>query len=79
MPIVIPAGMIEDRVETDAVHGETQLRGLSHFAGYIGEPRWTRFVLCPGFRDEERTFVAVIDFSEDVVKGTVFGFAHAYR
>src|SRR5579863_8058539 len=56
--IVFPAGVVEDRVKTNAFDGNARLDRREHFLADVIEPRYAGVIFSAGFGDEYRTAVA---------------------
>src|SRR5689334_7863896 len=71
MAIVVPTWMIEDRIKTDAVNGEAGVMCGDNFLADVVEPFRSREIFGSSFRDEDRPVVAVPNFLQNFVKGSV--------
>ena len=71
--------MVEDRVKTYSLYGNTELPGRSHLGCNVGEPGRPRFILSPGLRDEERTLIAIEYLFQNLMKRTISGVADTDR
>src|SRR4051812_16318187 len=78
MPVVIPPGMIEDRIKADAVDRHAGCDGCTHFACDIREPLRPILIFRSCFRDEKRELIAMVDFRQYVSKGPVLRLAAPY-
>src|SRR5689334_7997121 len=71
MPIVIPAGMIEDRVETDAVNRNPRIMGSNNFIADIFEPLRSAVIFGAGFREKNGPVITIPDFLHNLVERPV--------
>src|ERR1043165_2407043 len=77
--IVLPAGMVQDRIKTNAMHRNTILDCRLHFAADIAQPAGADPVFGARFGDTDRPMVAGINFGEHFTKRTVGGICPADR
>jgi hypothetical protein len=61
MPVILPAGMIEDGIKTNALDGYSGREGCTHLAGDISQPFRPTLVFCPGFRNEQGTLITLVN------------------
>lgn len=73
MPVVIPTGMIEDGIETDAVHGDVEVVRSNDFIADVIEPVGTFFPFGSCFGDKNGTAITVPDFLDNFVERTILG------
>src|SRR5207248_8211016 len=71
MPIVVPAGMIEDRIETDAVNGNPRIMGNNNFIADIVEPLRSAEIFGTGFRDKNGPVITIPDFLHNLVERAI--------
>src|SRR3954447_21527442 len=65
MAVVIPPGMIQNRIQTDAVNWDAQAMGSRYFTANIITPACALVALGAGFGDDNRPAVTQPDFFED--------------
>lgn len=78
MSVVIPAGMIHNRVETDSVDIHSSRKRGSDFVTNVGEPTRTLLILSPCLRYEQRAGVPVMHFCDDVSERSISRLATSY-
>src|SRR4051812_14289054 len=71
MPVVFPTRVVENRIETDAMHGNTGVNSAQHFPANIGQPDGAGAILGAGFRDENGSPIAAPDLQKNFMEGTV--------
>src|SRR3982750_2115557 len=69
--VVVPARVVEDRVEADAVHGDPGAPGGRHLVGDVAEPAVAMAVLGAGLGDHQRPAVALPRLAQDLPEGAV--------
>src|SRR5690606_24306205 len=65
-PVILPARVVEDRIQAYAFHGHPGGNGRSNLVADIMKPRRPRASLGPRLRHEDRTIVAAIGFLQQV-------------
>ena len=71
MPVVFPSRMVENRIQTDTMHGNTGVNSGEHFPANIGQPNGAGAILGAGFRDENGPPIAAPDLQKNLVERTV--------
>ncbi len=71
MPVIFPAGVIDDRVKAETVDGNVELVSGYDFVTDVVEPVCASVALGSSFRDEKRPSITIPDLFENFVKGPV--------
>src|SRR5205823_409882 len=68
--VVVPARVVEDRIEADAVHGHPGAPGGRDLVGDVAEPAVALAVLGAGLGDHQRPAIALPRLAQDLPEGT---------
>src|SRR5579871_6936963 len=68
MPIIQPAGVIQNRVKAHAVDRHSTRDGRLRFLADISKPTGPDAIFRTRFRDEDGSMISLIDFSEHFAK-----------
>ena len=68
VPIVHPARVIEDRIQTETLDGHAVAVRSYNFVANIVEPARALIIFCPGLRYEHRAFISFPNFSHNQVE-----------
>src|SRR5437762_10075048 len=71
MPIVQPAGMVEDRVKANTFHGNSLADSPKDFRANIREPAGTPVILNTRLGDKNGALITLVKLGDDRVKRTV--------
>src|SRR3954462_11911402 len=69
--VVVPARVVEDWIEADAVDGDSLASGGCHLVGDVAEPAVAMAVLGAGLGDHQRPAVAFPRLAQDLPEGAV--------
>ena len=73
MPVVVPSGVIQNRVQADAVQRNATLHGRKRLVRDVSQPSRTVVIFCACFGDEHRPLVTVVHLGKDFAKWAVGG------
>src|SRR5689334_18259062 len=71
MTIVSPAGVVDDRVETQSFEWNAGSRNSTRLLTDVTQPRRTRVAFDAGLRDEDRPAIAFVNFGQHLADRTV--------
>src|SRR5690349_15767748 len=71
MSVVVPAGMIEDRIETNAFDRHASGNSGINFVAYVTHPRRTCVIVDAGFSNKNGALIMRIVFGEQIADMTV--------
>src|SRR5205085_5852212 len=71
MPVVLPPGMIQNRVKTNTMHRNAGLDRRLYFSADVAQPAGSDPVFRAGFGDADWPMVAGINFGEHFTKRAV--------
>src|SRR5215213_6382757 len=71
MTVVVPARMVENRVQTNAFERHAFTDGDFGLPADIAEPAGALVILDAGFGNQNRTFVALVIFDQNLVKRAI--------
>src|SRR5262249_27862269 len=71
VPAVEPAGMIQNRVETNAVNWNSTGNCRANFAANVAKPALAVAIFSSGFRNERRAMITLENFPEHFAKRTI--------
>jgi hypothetical protein len=60
MPVVIPARIVDDRIEADAIYRDTYFPRSDYLMPDDAQPRWPQVALDPGLGNKQRPLIALV-------------------
>src|SRR5690606_34338891 len=69
--LVVPTGVVQHRIQADALHGQAALQRDTHLFADVAQPVAAQIALGAGFRHQQRPPVALMDFGEDALERPV--------
>ena len=68
MALILPAGMIHDRIKANAFDGNPGFKRSDYFINYVAKPLRPAVIFDPGFRDKEGFTIKPVKISQKVVE-----------